>query len=169
MTYTLDSFAYTLARLRWDIFGTLTFRSVPPRGIAWGQAWALMRHAAEIVGQPYKRLLIALRCERGEIGGRVHFHFLMGGTETRNATTLSFQLRHEWRQHLRSSSHIRPYDHALAGVAYVTKCLSTTGADDYEMRKFAPAAVEVTCSRSIFRVVRKLERMGSEGRSASTA
>ena len=65
-SYPLDSYAYSLARIRWDVFGTLTFRSVPSTKIAYGRAWALMRHGAELVQRPYSQLLIALRAELGE-------------------------------------------------------------------------------------------------------
>jgi len=80
MKLSLDSYAYSLARIRWDVFGTLTFRSVPSTKRAFGRAWAHMHQAAELVERPYSQLLIALRAELGEMGGRFHFHYLLGGT-----------------------------------------------------------------------------------------
>ena len=80
MKLSLDSYAYSLARIRWDVFGTLTFRSVPSPKRAFGRAWAHMRQAAELVERPYSQLLIALRAELGEMSGRFHFHYLLGGT-----------------------------------------------------------------------------------------
>ena len=162
-TIPLDSFAYSLARIRWDIFGTLTFRSVPSPKVAHGRAWALMHQAAELVQRPYSRLLIALRAEHGEMTGRFHFHFLLGGTQTRNAITLSHQLEHLWFGMFGQGgiSKCRPYDHSLAGVAYVTKCLGVSqmnrpGANVYEVGKFNLADT-VTLSRSVFRVIRSLD------------
>src|SRR5579871_1719496 len=160
-TIPLDSFAYSLARIRWDIFGTLTFRSVPSPKVAHGRAWALMHQAAELVQRPYSRLLIALRAEHGEMTGRFHFHFLLGGTQTRNGITLSHQLEHLWFGMMGGISKCRPYDRSLAGVAYVTKCLRLTGANVYEVGKFNLADT-VTLSRSVFRVVRSLDRMGTD-------
>ena len=96
MKLALDSYAYSLARIRWDVFGTLTFRSVPSPKRAFGRAWAHMHQAADIVERPYSQLLIALRAELGEKGGRFHFHYLLGGTWTRNAITLAHQLEHRW-------------------------------------------------------------------------
>jgi hypothetical protein len=55
-----------------------------------------MRLGAELVQRPYSQLLIALRAELGEIGQRFHFHFLLGGTQTRNEITLAHQLEHRW-------------------------------------------------------------------------
>jgi hypothetical protein len=163
--FPLDSYAYSLARIRWDVFGTLTFRSVPSPKRAYGRAWALMRQAAELVQRPYSQLLIALRAELGEMTGRFHFHFLLGGTQTRNEITLAHQLEHRWYVLLGQGaiSKCRPYDRSRAGVAYVTKCLGskTWGANHYELGKFNLADT-VTLSRSVFRVIRSLDRMGTD-------
>jgi hypothetical protein len=66
-----DNFAYTLARVRWDVFGTLTFKGCVPRlSVAYSHAWRHFRQAAKFTAQPYDQLLIALRAELGEKGGR---------------------------------------------------------------------------------------------------
>jgi hypothetical protein len=158
--FPLDSYAYSLARIRWDVFGTLTFRSVPSPKKAYGRAWALMRLSAELSKRPYSRLLIALRAEHGELTGRFHFHFLLGGTLTRNEITLAHQLEHRWFGLFGQGaiSKCRPYDRSRAGVAYLTKCLGqkTWGANNYELRKFNLADT-VTLSHSVFRVIRSLD------------
>jgi hypothetical protein len=163
--FPLDSYAYSLARVRWDVFGTLTFRSVPSSKKAYGRAWALMRLAAELVQRPYSQLLIALRAEHGEMTGRFHFHFLLGGTNARNEISLGHQLEHLWfgLSGQGAISKCRPYDRSRAGVAYVTKCLGvkTWGANNYEVGKFNLADT-VTLSRSVFRVIRSLDRMGTD-------
>src|SRR5271170_4218304 len=164
-SFPLDSYAYSLARIRWDVFGTLTFRSVPSPKRAYGRAWALMRLGAKLVQRPYSPLLIALRAELGEMTGRFHFHFPLGGTQTRNEITLAHQLEHRWYGLIGQGaiSKCRPYDRSRAGVAYVTKCLSegTWGANDYELRKYNLADT-VTLSRSVFRVIRDMDRMGTD-------
>jgi hypothetical protein len=163
--FLLDSYAYSLARVRWDVFGTLTFRSIPSTKRAYGRAWALMRLAAKLVQRPYSQLLIALRAELGEMTGRFHFHFLLGGTQARNEITLAHQLEHHWFGLFGQGaiSKCRPYDRSRAGVAYLTKCLGqgTWGANEYELRKFNLADT-VTLSRSVFRVIRSLDRMGTD-------
>jgi hypothetical protein len=160
-SYPLDSYAYSLARICWDEFGTLTFRSVPSPKIAFGRAWALMHQAAEAVGRPYSLLLIALRAELGELTGRFHLHFLLGGTQTANAITLAHQLEHRWYglSGQGAISKCRAYDDSRAGVEYVTKCLSQGcwGANEYELRKFNLADT-VTLSASVFRVIRSLNK-----------
>jgi hypothetical protein len=55
MNQALDGYAYSLARIRWDVFGSLTFRSVPSPKRAFGRAWAHMHHAAELCGRPYSK------------------------------------------------------------------------------------------------------------------
>lgn len=159
-----DNFAWTLARIRWDVFGTLTFKGrVPRRRIAYGHAWRHLRQAAELSARPYAGLLIALREELGEQNGRFHFHYLLGGTQTRNAITLSHRLEYGWTGQTGAMAKIRPYDHSQAGVAYLTKCLS--GADVYEMNKFV-SADEVTLSHSVYRVIGSLERIAEDTRLA---
>ena len=159
-----DNLAWTLARLRWDVFGTLTFKGCVPRPrIAYGHAWRHFRQAAELSEQPYARLLIALREELGELNGRFHFHYLLGGTQTRNAITLSHRLEYSWKGQTGAMAKIRPYDDSQAGVAYITKCLS--GADVYEMNKFI-SADQVTLSHSVYRVIRSLERIAEDTRLA---
>jgi hypothetical protein len=153
-----------LARIRWDVFGTLTFKGrVPRRRLAYGHAWRHLRQAAELSERPYARLLIALREELGEQNGRFHFHYLLGGTGTRNAITLSHRLEYGWTGQTGAMAKIRPYDHSQAGVAYITKCLS--GADVYEMNKFV-SADEVTLSNSVYRVIGSLERIAEDTRLA---
>jgi len=169
MKNSLDSYAYSLARIRWDVFGTLTFRSIPSPKRAFGRAWAHMHQAADIVGRPYAQLLIALRAELGEQGGRFHFHYLLGGTRARNEITLAHQLEHRWFGMFGQGAiaKCRAYDRSRAGVAYVTKCLSqgTWGANEYELRKYNLADI-VTLSRSVIRVIEDLERMGTDARRA---
>jgi len=159
-----DNFAYTLARLRWDVFGTLTFKGcVPRRPVAYGHAWRHFRQASELNERPYAQLLIALRDELGELNGRFHFHYLLGGTGTRNAITLCHRLKDAWKGQTGALAKIRPYDCSQAGVAYVTKCLS--GADVYEMNKYL-SADQVTLSNSVYRVINSLERIAEDTRLA---
>ena len=169
MKLSLDSYAYSLARIQWDVFGTLTFRSVPSPKRAYGRAWAHMRQAAELVERPYSQLLIALRAELGEMGGRFHFHYLLGGTWTRNAIALAHQLEHRWFGMFGQGAiaKCRAYDRSRAGVEYVTKCLEegVWGANEYELRKYNLADT-VTLSRSVVLVIEDLERMGTDARRA---
>ena len=121
------------------------------------------------VERPYSQLLIALRAELGEMGGRFHFHYLLGGTWTRNAITLAHQLEHRWFGLFGQGAiaKCRAYDRSRAGVEYVTKCLNQGlwGANEYELRKYNLADT-VTLSRSVVLVIEDLERMGTDARRA---
>ena len=165
----LDSFAYSLVRVRWDVFGTLTFRSVPSTKRAFGRAWSHLHHAAKLSRRPYSKLLICLRPELGEMFGRFHFHYLLGGTWVRNEITLAHQLEHHWfgLGGQGAIAKCRAYDHSRGGVEYVSKCLTvgTLGKNEYELRKFN-LSDSVTLSRSVFRVIADLERMGTDTRHA---
>jgi len=156
-----SNFVYTLSRLSWDVFGTLTFCGRVPRPqVAYGHAWRHFRQASKLTGRPYSELLIALRQEPGELGGRSHFHYLLGGTKTSNVHSLCFQLRHSWLGQTGATQRIlRPYDNALSGVEYVMKALNA--ADMYETGKFLTAN-EVTLSSSVYRVVGSLDRIGRD-------
>ncbi len=159
-----DNFAWTLGRIRWDVFGTLTLKGKVPRPqVARRMAWRHLNEAAKLSGQQYPQLLIALREELGEKTGRFHFHYLLGGTASRNIKTLCHQLEYSWKGQTGAMAKIRPFDDSQAGVAYITKCLS--GADVYEMKKFV-SADQVTLSSSVYRVVRSLERIAGDARLA---
>lgn len=151
-------FAYTLGRVQWDFFATLTFRSPVPRcSVAHGMAWRFLREVAAITSTPYSSLLIALRGEEGEKNGRFHFHVLIGGSSTRNIITDCHRLEHLWRTISGNSiSQVRPYDRTLGGASYISKCL---GANDYELSKYNLANT-VTLSHSVLSVIRSMDAKG---------
>ena len=105
-----------------------------------------MQELAKVCGVPYKRLLIALRGEEGELNGRFHFHCLVGGTATRNYHTLQHQAEWLWKLQTGGARvDVRQYDRSLAGAEYVCKCL---GANAYELNKYSFANT-VTLSASV--------------------
>ena len=161
--FPLDSYAYSLARIRWDVFGTLTFRSVPSAKRAYGRAWALMRLGAELVQRPYSQLLIALRAELGEMTGRFHFHFLLGGTQTRNEITLAHQLEHLGITHIFSTvisvfllGPLKPLETEAsglgpfksAGMGLSAAALPSAGVMQCSLRHIVGTCVIMTCTIS---------------------
>ena len=150
-------FGITLARIQWDFFATPSFKGCVPRAnICYGLAFRWLQELAKTCGVPYKRLLIALRGEEGELNGRFHFHCLIGGTATRNYRTLQHQAEWLWKiQTGGARVDVRQYDRSLAGAAYVVKCL---GANTYELNKFS-FANSVTLSSSIFRLIAAMDRV----------
>jgi hypothetical protein len=143
-------FGISLARIQWDFFATMTFAgNVPRTNIAYGLAFRWLQELAKVCRVPYKRLLIALRGEEGELHGRFHFHCLVGGTSTRNYHATLHQAEWLWKiQTGGARVDVRQYDRSLSGADYVCKCL---GANSYELNKFSFANT-VTLSASVLTV-----------------
>ncbi len=148
-------FAYTLARINWDFFTTHTFKNPMPReSVRKAMFWRWCRDVSKISGVPYKDLLIALRGELGEIGGRPHYHSLLGGVATCNMMSLRSQMMRSWKIISgNADADFRLYDRSLAGADYVCKCL---GANSYEINKFS-IAEETTLSDSVISLIRVLD------------
>lgn len=159
-------YAYTLSLLRWDIFATLTFKGkLPIERRAWRIAWRHLHQVADSLGVPYSMLLIALRSEHGELGDRLHFHYLLGRTGASNLHTLAFRSARLWSE-LSGGGHaeVRPYDRRLSGADYVEGCLSG-GANSYEVGKFNQAdRLELSASvhRAVFSALRDASQPGRE-------
>ena len=103
---------------------------------------------------PLKDLLIALRCEQGEIGARPHLHALVGGVPSCNKMSLRSQMFRQWKIIANNGdADFRLYDRSLAGADYICKCL---GAKAYEVNKFS-LAEETTLSDSVITLIGMLD------------
>jgi hypothetical protein len=151
-------FAYTLARIDWQLFTTHTFKNPMPRlSVQYDMYYRWLYQVSKVSKVPYGRILMALRGENGERGGRHHFHSLLGGVATGNIMTLRSQMMRLWKMTSgNADGDFRIYDGSLAGADYICKCL--TGANEYELNKYS-LAEETTLSKSVFRVVRTLDEM----------
>jgi hypothetical protein len=148
-------FAYTLARVDWDFFTTHTFINPLPREhVRKAMFWRWASEVSKVCNVPLKNLLIALRCEQGEIGARPHQHGLIGGVPSCNKMALRSQMMRWWKIiATNGDADFRIYDRSLAGADYVCKCL---GANAYEINKFS-IAEETTLSQSVFSLIRTLD------------
>ena len=172
---------YQLTRIRWQIFGTLTFRSERLPETTRHRMWfAHARQTCENFGCYFPSALWCLRQERGEATGRRHFHYLFGGLPE-NAITegTCFAQMAEWERLGGGMARVRVYNHALNGVGYLTKCLSGLAADQYELSKFGLDTSEIRLSKGgearLHRVIReerrhveRLEKRRSKGLEASS-
>lgn len=157
VTY-FDHLGGLLSLVRWDLFLTLTFSSVPCPRKGWLGAWQLCRYCSEVVKVPYSDLLLGFRSELGGVGGRWHLHGLIGGTRCGNLTTLSHVLEAWWRKR-HGIADIRPMDNALGAVSYTVKSQGGarwSGRDAYEVGRFDGRADELRVSASVGRVLRRL-------------
>ena len=151
-------YAYTLARIDWQFFTTHTYKNPMPRlSVQYDIYYRWLYQVSKVSKVPYGRILMALRGENGERGGRHHFHSLLGGVATCNIMTLRSQMMRLWKiTSGNADGDFRIYDRSLAGAEYVCKAL--TGANEYELNKYS-LAEETTLSKSVFRVVRTLDEM----------
>ncbi len=140
-------FAYTLARVDWDFFTTHTYiNPIPKPYTRVNMFWRWASDVSKICKVPLKDLLIALRCEEGEIGARPHLHALVGGVPSCNKMSLRSQMMRSWKIIANNGdADFRLYDRSLAGADYVCKCL---GAKAYEINKFS-IAESTTLSDSV--------------------
>jgi hypothetical protein len=71
---------YTLQRVHWQFFGSLTFKSAKlPERVRVTMFFALVRCLCRWHKVPFRKCVWVLRQESGEISGRLHFHFLIAG------------------------------------------------------------------------------------------
>ena len=145
---------YTLQRVHWQFFGTLTFKSAKlPERVRVSMFFALVRCVCRWHKVPFRKCLWALRQESGEIGGRLHFHFLIAGLPSyavQDATSMS--IKAQWERIGGGMARVRKYDSREQGLEYLLKCLSVknAGANLYEVSKFSHLADEVMLSHSIW-------------------
>ena len=153
---------YQLSSVPWDWFGTLTFgmrkipldqsqpdllektakfkivgSRVPPVGVRFSMYFKWLRQQERHWRQ--KQTQWVLRHEKGEIGGRPHFHFLIRALPS-GANTSHFRMAamNRWESLGGGMARIRRFDNQEYGgekdaVSYVLKNL---GANAYELAKF---------------------------------
>lgn len=130
---------------------------MPRLSVQYDMYYRWLYQVSKVCKVPYGRILMALRGENGERGGRHHFHSLLGGVATGNIMTLRSQMMRLWKiTSGNADADFRIYDRSLAGADYFCKAL--TGANEYELNKYS-LAEETTLSKSVFRVVRTLDEM----------
>jgi hypothetical protein len=105
-----------------------------------------------LVQGPFKDCLWALRQEAGEIGGRLHFHFLFAGIPpeaVQGATCMS--IKAQWERIGGGMARVREFDPSQSGLEYILKCLCVSGgANLYEVGKSSHSADEMRLSKSFW-------------------
>ena len=144
---------YVLSKLRWQFFGSLTFRSERlPERVRTSMFFALIRKAARDFRVYFPTLPWCLRLERGEINDRLHHHFLLTGLpESAASRATCFAMMRMWENKLRGGyARIRLFYTRLSGVEYVAECLGYDGADLYESAKFGQSGRDLIYSRALW-------------------
>lgn len=156
----MNPFLYNISMQRWEYFLTLTFTSrdaagkpvkVPSEPERRKMLFAFLRRAAEgnkRDGSTGKRLdcikweefLWVVREERGEFGGRYHFHALLAGFPPSRINNVErFSLRSIWNDVGGGYADVRAFDAKLRGASYVLKGLegwSRRNANAFEAARF---------------------------------
>lgn len=154
--------AELLSRYRdWRCFSTLTWSGQTPSAVAQKKLlFSYLYETKYVTGIPFSRLVWCSRHELGEVGGREHYHLLLGSNDWIPTLGQMFQLNQLWDS-LPRCGFARHYifDQSLNGVGYVTKCLTSRStkdrraADSYESGKFGHAESQVTLSNSFGRLI----------------
>jgi hypothetical protein len=149
----------------WEFFGSLTFEGAPP-GPKKAASLAInyFFRVAKAVNRPFPSLVWYPRVEEGGIGGRIHLHYLLGGTllpRTRTGTSI---LKRVWeRLDGRGFADVKVFDRSQNGPAYVVKCLADPGAcqtdsaREYEVMRFATSQATAFPSNSLIRAVTRIQ------------
>jgi hypothetical protein len=125
--------AYILSKIRWQIFGGLSFKTPNcPEDRRLARFFALIRATAKDFHVYFPNLPWCLRLERGPIGGALHNHFLLAGLpdEGLSPSTCATMLERWTGRFGGAPSEIVLFDPSKGGGDYVTKGLSskpTTG------------------------------------------
>lgn len=144
---------YSLQKVHWQFFAALTFRSAKlPERVRLSMFFALVRCLCRWFKVPFREAIWALRQEAGEIGGRLHFHFLFAGVPPEAvhvATCMS--IKAQWERIGGGMARVREFDPSQPGLEYLLKCLSASpGANLYEVGKFSHSSDEIMLSKSFW-------------------
>jgi hypothetical protein len=145
---------YTLQRVHWQFFGSLTFKSAKlPERVRVSMFFELVRCLCRWHKVPFRNCVWALRQEPGEITLRLHFHFLIAGLPlyaVQDASAMT--IKAQWERLGGGTARIREYDSREQDLDYILKCLDyqNAGANLYEVGKFSYSADEVMLSNSIW-------------------
>jgi hypothetical protein len=145
---------YTLQRVHWQFFGSLTFKSAKlPERVRVTMFFALVRCLCRWHKVPFRDCVWALRQESGEISGRLHFHFLIAGLPPYAVQVVTcMSIKAQWELLGGGMARVRKYDSRKQGLEYTLKCLnlSSAGANLYEVGKFSHSTDQVMLSNSIW-------------------
>jgi hypothetical protein len=160
---------HLLENVEWQFFCTFTFKTLKASEAVWLKMYfAMMREQADNFGVHFLKVLWVLRKEKGELGGRPHFHALIArlpASGVSEATCFSFM--RIWENHGGGIARVRVYNSALSGVEYVLKGVDeaylNSGANWYELGKFG-SRCDVMLSMSLIRHMQNRSRFGHRDR-----
>ena len=158
---------WSLTKIEWQFFGSLTFREPSLRERESGKSnyrrlskfatfGRSLHEAIDYSPRNFgKRNINCVRLEQGDIGGLWHFHFLMAGLGQHqvNRSTAEF-IKLLWMKRSNAAggwADVRVFDTSQNGIEYITKCLDPK--NRFEFNKFG-LAQSLTFSPAFRRVIR---------------
>lgn len=146
---------HVLGLVDWQLFTTLTFKQAQlPERVRLAMAFGWLRGIAKAAHVHFKLELIwCLRLEHGELGGRLHFHALVGGLPERFPRSIRsrMQAKNSWEAFGGGMARVREFNSALSGEDYMLKddkWLLQRGADAYESAKFGSSTCQLMFSET---------------------
>lgn len=128
-----------LSQIDWRVWGTLTFKGEKTTRVKEVMYFAHLRDWCSLIGAHFPGAWWVRRSELGEMGGRHHFHYLIGGKKFERVNVgMCFAMMDKWLKLGGGWARIEPYDNGFAKGAgaldYMLKCLN--GGRAYETGKF---------------------------------
>ena len=158
---------FFLSSIYWQLFGGLTFRQAKlPERVRLSMWFAFFRQIAAHNKIHKNDVLWVLRLERGDLLGRLHFHFLISGLPEQGISMGNrFAMRALWKRIGGGVSRIDLYDSRLHGLPYIAGLLNcsasdigSSGAMAYESAKFGAANSVLMLSKSVLKVIKANHR-----------
>jgi len=141
---------YLLSYVPWQLFASLTWAGSKSSGLRIRTLFAWLRTLGEWSGVHFHRVLWLAREEHGEVGGREHYHVLVGGLRSeRLSIGFNHAARNEWKRLGGGFARVRAYEADAAGVSYVLKGDAEKGANHYEAQKFGKARWGMTSKSTV--------------------
>jgi len=164
---------FALSSVDWQFFCTFTFRQERlPERVRKAMFIGLLRETANNSGLHVNRIMTALRQERGETFGRLHYHALIAGLPLHYKNWVTCNSTEKlWVKLGGGHARVTEYNPTLSGVDYILKegdemarSFATRWAGDYhELTKFG-GSCDLTLSESLVRHVIQRSFHGRWGR-----
>ena len=157
---------FFLSSIYWQLFGGLTFpRANMSERFRLSMWFSFVRAIADHNRLHFKNVLWCLRLERGDLLGRLHFHFLIAGLPEQGITMGNrFAIRALWKSIGGGVSRIDLYDSRLHGLPYIAGLLGCSASDigsgsmAYESAKFGAAGSGLMLSKSVEKLISANQR-----------
>jgi hypothetical protein len=148
---------YWLPQIKWQLFGTLTFRSEKlPEWKRLSRYFCVIRHAGKATHTNFNRILWVLRQEDGATLGIRHFHFVAGSLrKPLLLPQLCPVLERKWGHVRGGKTEIQVYDRNRDGIGYLLKGITNLNSSFRVSSKFTDGDGQLMISQSVWGYLKK--------------